>query len=180
MEYNVQCLPKEEFLRLWDLVLIVRDGVRMPFHWEPATVLYRVSDRQEDFSETDKPAISQPGYDGMYFHDGQVWFNRNLSFTELQDTALHELTHHEVPHEVHGPTWRKVFGTALALHLRECGDSWDEIRHAIETQVVWPYRRFRTIVDPAEQTRIGRAEIQRIVVSAIRKIPILTARGKYG
>lgn len=179
MEYKVEGLSKEEFLRLWDLVLIAREGVRMPFHWEPATVLHRVSDCVEDFCDVDKPAISKPGFDGMYYSDGQIWFKRGQSFRDLQDTAIHELAHHEVPHERHGKAWRKVCGTALALHLRERGQSWPEIRQAIASQVVWPYRRYRTIMDPAEQTRIGRAEIQSITLSAIKKVPILTARGKY-
>lgn len=178
MEYNVKSLPKEEFLRLWDLVLIARDGVRMPFHWEPATALYRVSDRLEDFSTTDRPAITRDSFVGMYFHDGQIWFKPDESYRDLQDTALHELAHHEVPHESHGPTWRKVYGSALALYLRECGHSWDEIRHILYAGVVIPNRVFRKVDDPAQQRLIVRKEVSRILRHAKNKIPTLTERGR--
>lgn len=178
MEYNVTGLPKEEFLRLWDMVLIAREGVRMPFHWEPATALYRVSDRLEDFSETDRPAITNGEYVGMYYHDGQVWFKPGESFRDLQDTALHELSHHEVPHEQHGPTWRKVFGTSYALYLRESGYGWDEIRHVLYTGIVAPYRVFRKITDPVEQRRIIRSEVSGIVRHAKNQMPALTQQGR--
>jgi hypothetical protein len=178
MEYNVKSLPKEEFLRLWDLVLIARDGVRMPFHWEPATALYRVSDSVEDFGETDRPAISNDEFVGMYYHDGQIWLKPDQSYRDMQDTVLHEIAHHEVPHEAHGRTWRLVFGTAYALYLRENGHSWDEIRHYLYAGVVAPNRVFRSIVDPAEQRRVIRAEVVRITRQAKKKIPILTERGR--
>lgn len=177
MEYNVKSLPKEEFLRLWDLVLIAREGVRMPFHWEPATALYRVSDRLEDFSETDRPAISGNEFVGMYYHDGQIWFKPDESYRDMQDTALHEIAHHEVPHEAHGPTWRKVYGSAFALYLRECGYGWDEIRHLVYAGVVAPNRVFRKISDPVEQRRIIRAESRAIVRHAKSRMHILTERG---
>jgi hypothetical protein len=178
MEYHIKELPKEEFLRLWDLVLIAREGVRMPFHWEPATALYRVSDRTEDFCTTDRPAITRNGYVGVYFHDGQIWLKSGESYRDLQDTALHELSHHEVPHECHGPTWRKVFGTAYSLYLRETGYGWDEIRHRLYVGVVEPYRVFRKIEDPAEQRRIIRGEVTGIIRQAKNKIPVLTESGR--
>jgi hypothetical protein len=179
MQYNVKGFSKEEFLRLWDLVLIARDGVRMPFHWEPATILYRVSDNLEDFSETDRPAIAKGEFVGMYYHDGQIWLKPGESFRDLQDTALHEIAHHEVPHEAHGPTWRKVYGSALALYLRECGYGWDEIRHMIYAGVVAQYRVFRKVSDPVEQRRIIRAESKAIVRHAKKKISVLTERGHH-
>ena len=180
MEYNVNSLPKEEFLHLWDLVLIAREGVRMPFHWEPAIALHKVSDRLEDFSETDRPAISSDKFVGMYYHDGQIWFKPDQSYRDMQDTALHELTHHEVPHEAHGPTWRKVFGTAYALHLCESGYGWNEIHHTLCAGVVPPHRVFRRIDHPGEQRRIIRSETNWMVRHAQKKLPVLTQRGRYG
>lgn len=178
MEYNVTSFPKEEFLRLWDLVLIARDGVRMPFHWEPAIALYRVSECSEDFCETDRPAISGDEFVGMYWHDGQIWLKPGQSYRDMQDTALHELAHHEVPHEAHGPTWRKVYGTAYALYLRECGYEWDVIRNRLFVFVVQPNRVFRKITNPNDQRLAIRKEVSAIVRHAKKKIPVLTEMGR--
>lgn len=175
MEYRVS-FPKEEFLRLWDLVLIAREGIHIPY---PTAALYRVSDRLEDFSETDRPAISKPDFVGMYYHDGQIWLKPGEPFDHMQDTALHELAHHEVPHEAHGPTWRKVFGTSFAFYLRELGYTWDEIRATLYSGVVAPYREFRRIKDPEDQRQIRRNEVEGIVRHAQKKMPILTQRSRY-
>lgn len=175
MEYRVTDLPKEEFLRLWDLVLIARDGLPSP---GKQAALYRVSERFEDFSEMDRPAIAGDEFVGMYYHDGQIWFKPGQSYRDLQDTSLHELAHHEVPHECHGPTWRRVFGTALALYLRESGYGWDEIRHILYAGVVSPYRVFRKIGDPAAQRLIIRKEVSGIISQAKKKIPVLTEMGR--
>jgi hypothetical protein len=177
MEYNVTGFPKEEFLRLWDLVLIAREGINIPLFQRHPT-LYRVSDRLEDFCETDRPAISNDEFVGLYYHDGQIWMKAGAPFRDMQDTALHEIAHHEVPHECHGPTWRKVFGTSFALYLRECGYGWDEIRHVVYSGVVAPYRVFRKISDPAEQRRIIRKESQAIVRHAKSRIPVLQQRSR--
>lgn len=175
MDYNVTEFPKEEFLRLWDIVLIAREGIETP--WGPSA-LYRVSQRIEDFAETDRPAILKPGYSGMYYNDGQIWMNREESFREKQDTALHELAHHEVPHEAHGATWRKVYGTALAFHLRECGESWDAISQLIHTHAVWPYRSFRSEKTSEEKRQAWAEETEAIVQRSKARISTLTERGK--
>lgn len=179
MEYRVTSLSKEEFLRLWDLVLIARGDIRYPIPYHPVA-LYRVSERLEDFCETDRPAISGDEYVGMYYHDGQIWLKPDQPYSEMQDTALHELAHHEIPDEAHGPKWRKVYGTALALHLRESGYGWDETRYMLYAGVVAPNRVFRKIDHPEEQRRIIRAEVNRIIRNAKEKLPILTQRGHYG
>lgn len=177
MEYQVTCLPKEEFLRLWDLVLIARDGLEIPRQYQPVA-LYRVSERLEDFSEMDRPAIAGDEFVGMYYHDGQIWLKWDQFFHDLQDTSLHELSHHEVPHEAHGPTWRKVFGTSFALHLRECGHEWGDIDRMLYSDVVARYRVFRKIEDPVEQQRILQAEVKGIIRHAKTKMRVLTERGK--
>jgi hypothetical protein len=178
MEYNVKDFPKKEFLRLWDLVLIARDGVRMPFHWEPATTLYRVSDRLEDFCETNRPALASGEFVGMYVHDGAIWMKPDESFRDMQDTALHEIAHHEVPHEAHGPTWRKVFGTAYVFYLRELGYDWGAVRHTLHTGVVSSHRVFRSVTDPVGQKRIIDKEVTWIIRHAQKKMPVLTERGR--
>jgi len=175
MDYNITDFPKEEFLRLWDLVLIAREGTHTP--WQPAA-LYRVSERIEDFAETDRSAILKPGYSGMYYNDGQIWMNREERFRDKQDTALHELVHHEIPHEAHGNTWRKVYGTALALHLRECGESWNVIRSLIHTRAILPYRTFRSDKTDLEKKQAWADEVEAIVQHAQSKMAILTERGK--
>jgi hypothetical protein len=177
MYYNVGDLSKDEFLRLWDLVLIAREDVTIPQLWATPVPLRQVSDREEDFSEKDRAFINKRDHVGMYAYDGQIWMKPGEPFHDMQDTVLHELSHHEVPHECHGPTWRKVFGTALALHLRECGASWGEVHCAVE-DVVWSYRKARNIKVFAEQARVRRAEAECIVRSAKRKIPILNRRTK--
>lgn len=176
MEYRVSKISKDEFLRLWDIVLLARDGT---IKCGGPLPLSRVSDRVEDFCEEDRLAISAPGYVGMYYNDGQIWLKPDEPFAELQQTAIHELAHHEVPIENHGPKWRRVFGTALALHLRECGESWPDIRFEVGRQVVYPYLNHRTVTDPVEQAWKERKEVDSIIRNAVKKIPTLTYRGKY-
>jgi hypothetical protein len=174
MEYNVTNLSKGEFLRLWDLVLIAREGIHIP---KQSAALYRVSDNTGDFADWDPRAVSRFDLVGMYYYDGQIWLKSGEPFREMQDTVLHELAHHEVPHESHGRTWRKVFGTAYTLFLRESGYGWGEIHSILYTSVIVPYRIFRSITDPAEQRRIIRSEVRGIIRHAKHKIPILTGRG---
>lgn len=175
MEYNVQVFPKEEFLRLWDIVLIAREEI--PIYSQTAA-LYRVSDCLEDFCETDRPAATRSDYVGLYYHDGQIWLKPGEFYSEMQDTVLHELAHHEVPHEAHGRTWRKVFGISLALHLREYGFEWDDIESTVRTQVIERYRRFRTVTRPMDKKRIVREEIGDIIRRAENKMSVLTERGR--
>jgi hypothetical protein len=175
MDYNLTDFPKEEFLRLWDLVLVAREGITVP---QKTAALSRVSERIEDFSETDRPAISKPGFEGMYYFDGQIWFKPGQSFRDKQDTALHELAHHEVPHEAHGSTWRKVFGIALVFHLRECGYEWDRIVHEIRYQVVQPNYRQRDLTARKKANQTMQSEVDRIVRLAQDKMHILTERGE--
>lgn len=176
MQYQVQDLSKDEFLRLWDIVLIARDGTNKCGGPMP---LSRVSDRVEDFCEEDRHSISAPGYVGMYYSDGQIWLKPGEPFSELQQTALHEIAHHEVPTENHGPKWRKVFGTALALHLRECGYAWPGVRFEVGRQAVYPYLHHRTVTDPVEQVWKERKEVDHIVRNAMKKIPTLAYRSKF-
>lgn len=178
MEYNVSSLPKEEFLRLWDVVLLAREGINTYTPYYPVA-LHRVSDRPEDFSESDRPTIAKPDYLGVYYYDGQIWIKSSEPFRDVQDTVLHEIAHHEVPCESHGKTWRKVYGTALALHLCECGFEWDEIHHQIDIMAVAPNRVFRTITDPKEQRSIVLDEISWIVDHAKSKVGVLRERGKF-
>jgi hypothetical protein len=167
MDYNVTDFPKEEFLRLWDIVLLARTGTLSPPYPIP---LHRVSDRLEDFAETDRPAITNGEYVGMYYHDGQIWLKPGESFREMQDTVLHELSHHEVAYEAHGPRWREVYGTALALYLRESGYKWQEIYYVVWQNVIAPYRGFRKFTDPEQQRQIIRGEVTRIIRQAKNKI----------
>lgn len=145
MEYNFDAIPKSEFLHYRSLVERAMTRRRTDVKANELNITQVTGDYKEydPFQRDDKRILRSsivgqawPGFD-------RIWLRPGRSLEETRVTCIHEIAHLGETSCSHGPKWRRVFGVALAYHLREIGRNETAIRIAIEDKVVRRYRHYR-------------------------------------
>lgn len=142
-KYNVPEIPVEDFNRMRYLVELAFRAARPRSKLEPVVHIETVSTDMNDMPiRRNQSKMLAERYVGWAFGEMAIWLRPNRPLLDMQRTAIHEITHLRSTGDAHGPQWRKTFGIAWALWLKEQGYDWDRIRWEIY-QNVRRYRRYR-------------------------------------
>lgn len=143
MEYNVEAIPKDEFLHYVDLVDRSMKSRRSDVK-SPKLEINRVTDDYKEFDPFATPAKirnnTTVGQAWGIFK--RIWIKPGRGMAEMRVTAIHEIAHLAEANQAHGPKWRRVFCVAHAYHLREQGVPEEAIQKAILATVT-RYRKWR-------------------------------------
>lgn len=169
MEYNVRAIPKAEFLHYVDLVTRSMQSRRSDVKGNKL-IVNRVTEDYAEFDPFQKELKTHQATnvgEAWPLYD-RIWLKPGRDVAVMRITAIHEISHLAEKGCSHGPKWRRVFGVALAYHLREGGVSEQGVWDEIERLAVNRYREYRQFTpqgaynNPAEFDRKCRAEVDSI------------------
>lgn len=141
MEYNVDAIPKDEFLHYVELVKRSMASRRTDVKASKLEINRVTQDYKEfdPFARRVRDTLVGQAWPAF----GRIWIKPYRGLEETRITAIHEIAHLGEKSCAHGPKWRRVFGVALAYHAREIGRDEASVREAIADFTVNRYRHYR-------------------------------------
>lgn len=144
MHYNIREIPEAEFNRMRYFVERAYQRVNRRGPVGPVDINVATTDAHDlTISPKRKKRVLNDRYAGFAFQpENDIWLKGGRSAFDMRRTAIHEIAHLRSEGDTHGPKWRKTFGIAWAMWMREHGHSWAEVRKEIADNT-YRYRKYR-------------------------------------